>query len=314
MDSTVRTWDLPSGRLVDCFLVDSAVTSLALSPTADFLATTHVDDLGIYLWSNMTLYTHVALRPLAADFEPQLMDVPATNLRSQGVNEEPEDKHEREQYVASHFKSPEQISNELVTLSLLPRSRWHSLLNLDVIKQRNKPKQPPKVPKAAPFFLPTVPGLELTFAKLTDDVKEDKVSSHTVIQHLLPLSKFAQLLHDSNDASGYGAAVEKLKGLGPSAIDAELRQLGPDAGGSVELLVGFLHMLNDHLETNRDFELMQAYLALFLKLHGDVITLEPALVEAAGKLQEAQGSTWRRLEELFNQNLCLANYFKSAVL
>lgn len=53
---------------------------------------------------------------------------------SQGVNEEPEDKHEREQYVASHFKSPEQISNELVTLSLLPRSRWHSLLNLDVIK------------------------------------------------------------------------------------------------------------------------------------------------------------------------------------
>ena len=63
-----------------------------------------------------------------------------------------------------------------------------------------------------------------------------------------------------------GAAVEKLKGLGPSAIDAELRQLGPDAGGSVELLVGFLHMLNDRLETNRDFELMQAYLALFLKV------------------------------------------------
>ena len=40
--------------------------------------------------------------------------------------------------------------------------RWLNLLNLDVIKAKNKPKAPPKKPKAAPFFLPTVPGLELT--------------------------------------------------------------------------------------------------------------------------------------------------------
>ena len=37
-------------RLIDCFLVDLPVTSLALSPVADFLVTTHVDDLGVYLW------------------------------------------------------------------------------------------------------------------------------------------------------------------------------------------------------------------------------------------------------------------------
>lgn len=36
--------------LIDCFLVDSAAVSLAMSPTGDFLASTHVDDLGIYLW------------------------------------------------------------------------------------------------------------------------------------------------------------------------------------------------------------------------------------------------------------------------
>ena len=38
--------------------------------------------------------------------------------------------------------------------------RWLNLLNLDVIKAKNKPKAPPKKPKAAPFFLPTIPGLE----------------------------------------------------------------------------------------------------------------------------------------------------------
>ena len=32
------------------------------------------------------------------------------------------------------FESPEQISDQLVTLSLLPNSRWQNLLNLDVIK------------------------------------------------------------------------------------------------------------------------------------------------------------------------------------
>ena len=36
------------------------------------------------------------------------------------------------------------------------------MLNLDVIKAKNKPKAPPKKPKAAPFFLPTIPGLAAT--------------------------------------------------------------------------------------------------------------------------------------------------------
>jgi U3 small nucleolar RNA-associated protein 21 len=36
------------------------------------------------------------------------------------------------------YKSPDQISSELITLSLLPESRWRSLLNLDVIKVRNE--------------------------------------------------------------------------------------------------------------------------------------------------------------------------------
>ena len=36
------------------------------------------------------------------------------------------------------YKSPDQISSELITLSLLPESRWISLLNLDVIKVRNE--------------------------------------------------------------------------------------------------------------------------------------------------------------------------------
>lgn len=50
-----------------------------------------------------------------------------------------------------------------MTLSLLPKSRWQTLLNLETIKARNKPKEPVKAHEAAPFFLPTVQGLEPRF-------------------------------------------------------------------------------------------------------------------------------------------------------
>jgi U3 small nucleolar RNA-associated protein 21 len=57
-----------------------------------------------------------------------------------------------------------------------------------------------------------------------------------------------------------------LKELGPSAVDAELRSLGPEGGGSVELMYNFLTFINEMLKTNKDFELIQAYLGLFLKV------------------------------------------------
>ena len=73
-------------RLVDCFLVDKAASSLSMSPTGDFLVTSHVDDVGVYLWSNMTLYSFVSLSPLPADFEPRLLDLPTTSYTHTGTS------------------------------------------------------------------------------------------------------------------------------------------------------------------------------------------------------------------------------------
>ena len=62
------------------------------------------------------------------------------------------------------FASPEQIAEDLITLANLPSSRWQNLLNLDVIKARNKPKNAQvQKPRDAPFFLPTISGLETKF-------------------------------------------------------------------------------------------------------------------------------------------------------
>ena len=62
------------------------------------------------------------------------------------------------------------------------------------------------------------------------------------------------------------AVLSMLKELGPSAIDAEVRSLAPEGGGTVQLMANFLSFINEMLRTNRDFELIQAYLALFLKV------------------------------------------------
>jgi U3 small nucleolar RNA-associated protein 21 len=91
------------------------------------------------------------------------------------------------------FSTPSQLDSELITLTLLPRSRWQTLLNLEVIQvrertrqasisltdprlqQRNKPKEALKAPEQAPFFLPTLPGVEPRFVvESKDDGKPKK--------------------------------------------------------------------------------------------------------------------------------------------
>lgn len=49
-DSVIRTFDVPTGQLVDAFRTRAVATSITFSPTGDFLASTHVDSVGIYLW------------------------------------------------------------------------------------------------------------------------------------------------------------------------------------------------------------------------------------------------------------------------
>lgn len=41
---------MPTGRLIDAFRTSSVATSVSFSPSNDFLATAHVDSVGVYLW------------------------------------------------------------------------------------------------------------------------------------------------------------------------------------------------------------------------------------------------------------------------
>lgn len=95
------------------------------------MATAHVDDLGIYLWNNQSLFTQVSLRTLETDYVPKMTPLPGSAVRRRTAVEQDavSDIPDEEE-----FASPEQIADSLVTLSLLPDSRWKNLLNLDAIK------------------------------------------------------------------------------------------------------------------------------------------------------------------------------------
>ena len=62
--------------------------------------------------------------------------------------------------------------------------------------------------------------------------------------------------------------------MGPSKIDSEIRLLSAEEGGSTEVMGYFLKFIEAILQSNKDFELAHAYLALFLKVGKIIIILK----------------------------------------
>lgn len=65
-----------------------------------------------------------------------------------------------------------------------------------LLQERNKPKDPPRKPKSAPFFLPTVAGLEPKF-ELPEEDKEDKKVNFLELSIANEKKTFFQLLMTS---------------------------------------------------------------------------------------------------------------------
>ncbi|XP_068562929.1 WD repeat-containing protein 36 [Cebidichthys violaceus] len=306
MDCTIRTWDLPSGFLVDCFLVAMAPVGVSLSPTGDFLSTAHVDSLGVYLWTNKSLCGPVGLRPLPADYQPAEVTLPGVTV----VESEQEVTSEE---VNDAYQSAEQLGAELVTLSLLPESRWKSLLNLDNIKRRNKPVAPPSAPPAAPFFLPTLPGLTPRFTSPT--ATEQETQSKLLRWGLMSQrSEFSSDLESALQSGSFDRPLRLLKDCGPAALSVELTCLTSEGGGASDLLLAFIHMIDSMLSSGRDFDLAQAYLALFLKLHLRSLSQDPVAMAELLRLSSRLEAGWVELRASFDQSLCLLSYTKSALL
>ncbi|PIN27151.1 WD repeat protein [Handroanthus impetiginosus] len=330
MDGTLRIWDVILARQIDAVQVDVSVTALSLSPNMDVLATTHVDQNGVYLWVNQQMFS----APTKAGSYGSGKEVVSVNLPSVSSTEKSLDNdfdktkaNPEEVQDAPHSLVSDKQIPDLVTLSLLPKSQWQSLINLDIIKARNKPIEPPKKPEKAPFFLPSIPSLsgEILFKprESTEEEKnlEDGEAKKTREKTDISLSQFLQLLQSSVEEKNLAAFTDYIKGLSSSTLDMELRmlQIIDDDNEQQPMQrpeLHFIELLLDYfiheISSRNNFEFIQALIRLFLKIHGESIRREPTLQEKARELLEIQSAVWQKIDKLFQSTRCMVTFLSNS--
>lgn len=327
MDGTLRIWDVILARQIDAIHVDVSVTALSLSPNMDVLATTHVDQNGVYLWVNQTMFSGSSnIDSYASGKEVVSVKLPSVSSTegSHKDSEKPDLNHLqfRDDFQNPHFH--EKIP-DLVTLSLLPKSQWQSLINLDIIKIRNKPIEPPTKAEKAPFFLPSVPTLSGQIVFEPSEISSEKrVAEGDELENSrsdLPQSQFLQLLQSSAVKNSFSVFTDYIKSLSPSTLDVELRMLQiidddneqePDTRPDlfpIELLLDyFIH----EISCRNNFEFIQAVIRLFLKIHGETIRRQSNLQDKAKKLLEVQCAVWQSVDKLFQSSRCMVTFLSNS--
>jgi U3 small nucleolar RNA-associated protein 21 len=169
----------------------SPPTSLTLSPTGEFLATSHQGKLAINLWCDKSFFRMVHLD--GTPTEPSKMNepCPVAECEQEGASDAV-----LQSFLASSVKKDiitngEEITNDeadngvpptakeegLITLSGLPPAHWKNLFHLELVKERNKTKEAPQKPPQAPFFLQWRAGLESELSYGNEQAKSSTVES-----------------------------------------------------------------------------------------------------------------------------------------
>ena len=354
-DSTVRVWDIPTARCVDWFSFEDAVTSMSLSPSGEFLATTHVEQNGIYIWANRAHFGNVLLSSDVGD-EPRKITLPIPKVHTRDdrleVMQEKELQALDTYNKAKEMEHIEKMKNSIPTLPLeiglttmsgLAKSKWETLPQLDVIKARNKPKEPPKAPEKAPFFLGQLEGItadgsgpslfehsniakkvgfEIDVKKKKNQLEEEdakrngsrllRLGRHGAEMSLVGLLKRVKKEMTSEQAS---TVISYLMELSASGVDIQLNSLsfgGVEDVSGLKHLKLMLHVFEKAVESNQNFDAVQAYLHRFCVVHGDTIAQCEDLLEATNKVRQVQNKTWGKVQKLLQETSCLVKLFTKA--
>ncbi|CAD6969990.1 unnamed protein product [Tilletia controversa] len=333
-DSRIRTFDIPSGQLIDLFQTASPCTSLSFSPSSDFLATVHADSVGVYLWLNRGLFGHVTLRSVDEDaLVAKLQQTSQSALELPTVQGNVEDEElagladaagldaGEPELQRTFYTSPPQlfemveqgtsssssrggghghnesttelVKRPLITLSTMPRSRWMTLLNLDVIKARNKPKEKPKAPERAPFFLPQVAGTQLAFDTSAEgggggggkDKEGRAANANGAARGILDVeSEMGRRLRVAVESGKHAPLFQYLHSLSTPALDLEIRSLT-----RLKDLINFLRAMTLRLQAHLDYEGVQAMLAVAVRVHGDVLMANGVRVDGGLVKKKKEG-------------------------
>lgn len=334
----VFLWDLPTGHLIDAFKLQATCTGLAFSPTGEHLATASANSVGVDIWTNRSMFTHVPSRHISAEELAQILrsdnilaptasgenaQLVLTDMPGTGPVE---DNFDNATLLTSGQLDAtlDHLSTDLLSLSLVPKPRWQNLLHLDLIRQRNKPIEPPKKPEKAPFFLPALQE-QSTGApvqrKVSDTQKASQTTSNDTSRYLANSqaqiqSRFTVLLASSAQTGEFTPFIEHLKTLPPAAADLEIRSLhssspaSPDDGANEHIL--FISALTSLLHAKCDFELIQAWMAVWLRIHGDMVVFDEGVKQALAKWRAALEQERRRVQQRAAYVAGVASYLRAS--
>ncbi|MES1910691.1 MAG: hypothetical protein MHM6MM_003238 [Cercozoa sp. M6MM] len=335
-DAAVRTVDVVAARVVDWVKFARPVTSVALSPKGDLLATTHAGARGVFLWTHRAYYTHVPLRsvdepvmlPLHDDLVQPITSLDAyDDLVADGFASDSDSDGDYSDYSdSSDGDDSESDSDEdmgvagnkqqshsgMLTLSGDPRTRWMNLVQLEQIRERNKPKLPPKKPEQAPFFLPSTYEQKQEQAQNQEQKEQDDDEQrHDSTVSLLSRAQVVLLCEQGL----YSEAFNYLRNMTPTQCDAELRSVAMDPAREFSDLTHIVRALRLRLEKRHDYDVVQSVMTALFAAHADVFLRAPrdptatALNEELANLQKTQVEEWHMLEDLLMSCRCMGDWF-----
>ncbi|VDN57379.1 unnamed protein product [Dracunculus medinensis] len=317
-DCLLKVWDLASNSLIDVMKFMKHCTGISFSPSGEYLATSHDGQRAVFIWVNKILFLHNAIfKVLPSDYEPEeSSSLPlCRNYENNEIEVENED---QPMEVDDSFHEPITQIDDLITLSGFAPSRWANLWNIRLIKERNKPIEPPKKPKAVPFFLPSVSTLKGFEFEDSSPASEQNVRQKIIMAKRSTLeieSSFARGLLRSTTNDDLLQAFNSLKSMNISSIDFQIRAL------PIRAHIPFLQMLLSVLKSHQDFELVQSFLASYLTIHYETLwnsselsgddddKITEILIELCDEEKNAS-----YLDELVLENIAVIQYIKSALL
>ncbi|KAG9932695.1 U3 small nucleolar RNA-associated protein, partial [Aureobasidium melanogenum] len=172
------------------------------------------------------------------------------------------------------------------------------------------PTAAPKKPEKAPFFLPSLQERQANPAIANTNTTQDLAAIEQERSRIMKMdrqntiSKFTSLLRDASDTGDFASFIAHLKSLNPAAADIEIRSLSspttsfdPESDACNEL-VAFVRALSYLCTSKRDFELGQAWMAVFLKVHSDVVIEDSELRESVKEWRDRVVEEKERVEML----------------
>lgn len=330
-DKQIITWDIVTGQKIDVFKLPMITTSISCAKDGRFVGMTHVGQKGVSIWVNLNILEQQKFKNWDDSRIVPSKELPGLSYDMEfdddfetdddDFSSGSESDSESDDFETEHKFKDLQLNKNQITLSKIPENKWSALPKLDLLKAKNKAVNPKKKAALAPFFLETkkLTGgdkLNEDFEFVQGGLEDDE--DQGITQKLMQNSEFINCLESDN----YQDLFDLFEKYTAARIDRELRSLviedeKNENSGSKWLSQYLKHVLGK-LKTKTDYEVCNAYLAIFLNVHEDWLLESDSGAEEINnilaEILDVLDDDVDKLSFQFDQSLTILQWLKHSIL